>query len=184
MRKINSKKWYIFLIKGIILIVLSFLVLVNPEGTLKAIALYIGVGFFISGIVLAIRGIPAMKSDEKINWNLIEGVIDLIFGFLFFLAPLVMVNIIPVLLGLWAVVYGILVLIDAFNNAINRSLKFITGTVILLLAFILLFKPLLFSLTVTIWLGILLLIAGVLNVTLAIKLKEYLDKSPDTLRSE
>jgi uncharacterized membrane protein HdeD (DUF308 family) len=180
MEKQNSKNWYMFLLKGIILVILSLFVLINPEGTLKAIAFYLGIGFFISGIILVIRGIPALRSQNKLNWNVLEGAVDLILAFLLIVFPLSMASLIPFLTGLWAALYSIFILIDAFNTAVNRGWKLVTGIIILLLALVLIFKPLLLGLTIVIWLGILLLVSGVLNILLSLKMKESLKNKVDT----
>lgn len=178
MEKKSSKNWYMFLLKGIILVVLSLFVFINPEGTLKAVAFYLGIGFFISGIILVIRGIPALKGEHKLNWNVLEGTIDLIIGFLLMVFPLAMASVFPVLIGLWAGFYSVLIIVDAVNNSENRVMKLITGLIIFILAIVLIFKPLLLGLTAMIWLGILLLISGILNIILSVKMKESL-KIPD-----
>jgi uncharacterized membrane protein HdeD (DUF308 family) len=180
MEKKNSKNWYMFLLKGIILVVLSLFVFINPEGTLKAVAFYLGIGFFISGIVLVIRGIPALKGDYKLNWNVLEGAIDLILGFLLIVFPLLIASVIPVLIGLWAGFYSVLIIVDAVNASENRWMKIMTGIIIFILAIVLIFKPLLLGLTVMVWLGILLLISGILNIILSVKMKESLKKPTDT----
>jgi uncharacterized membrane protein HdeD (DUF308 family) len=177
---ISNKNWYMFLLKGIILVVLSLFVLINPEGTLKTIAFYLGIGFFISGIILVIRGIPALNGDHKLNWNVLEGSIDLILGFFLMVFPLAMASVFPVLIGLWAGFYGILIIVDAVNTVENRVMKLITGIVIFLLAIVLIFKPLLLGLTILAWLGILLLISGIMNIILSVKMKESLKRPTDT----
>jgi uncharacterized membrane protein HdeD (DUF308 family) len=179
MEKKISNSWYVFLIKGIILFILSLFVLFNPEGTLKTIAFWLGIGFFITGIVLVIRGIPSEKSESKLNWNVLEGAIDLIVGFLLIVAPLTMASVIPFMIGLWAGFYSISIIVDAFREKNVRMVKIVSGLIIFLLACILIFKPLLFGLTIIIWLGILLLVSGILNIFLSIKLKEAGKKITD-----
>jgi uncharacterized membrane protein HdeD (DUF308 family) len=82
MGKQITKNWYMFLIKGIIMVLLSLFVLINPKDSLKTIAFYLGIGFFITGIILVIRSISLKKAEENWNWNVIEGIGDLILGFL------------------------------------------------------------------------------------------------------
>jgi len=166
-----------FLIKGIIMVLLSLFVLINPEDTLKTVAFYLGIGFFITGIILIIRGISLKKAEESWNWNIIEGIADLILGFLLIVAPVAMAALIPIMIGIWAVFYSILIIIDSFKGAGNGPLKLASGIIIFLLAYLLIFNPLLFGLTIVIWLGILLLVAGIFNIILAIKLKQLIIKN-------
>jgi uncharacterized membrane protein HdeD (DUF308 family) len=172
----NVKNWYFLLIKGIILVVLSLFVIINPEGTLKTIALYLGIGIIIPGIILTFRGYKVKKTENVWNKDLIQGIGELIIGLLLILVPLVVASVIPVIIGVWAVFYGIMTIIDSIKKTGDAALKFITGITVLLLANILIFKPLLLGLTIIIWLGLLLLIAGAFNILLAVNLKKSSSK--------
>jgi uncharacterized membrane protein HdeD (DUF308 family) len=167
-----SKTWYMFLIKGLILTVLSVFILFNPEGTLKAVAFYLGLGFIVLGIILAIRNFPAKKEEDTWNLKLIEGIAYLILGLLLIIAPLAMVNIVSILIGIFAAVYGILIIIDSFKTPVNGPLKLVSGVLIFALANILIFKSDLLGLTFVVWFGILLLVAGIYNIYLAVKVKQ------------
>lgn len=166
-----------FLIKGIIMVILAVFVFFNPEDTLKAVAFYLGIGFFIAGIILVISGITERKAEKTWSYNLIEGIAILILGFLLVVAPLAMAAIIPVLIGIWAALYGFLIIIDAFKSTVSVALKLVAGIIILLLAYVLIFKPLLLGLSIVIWLGILLLLAGSFNILMAVKLKQLIEKN-------
>lgn len=160
------------LIKGIIMVVLAIFVFVNPEGTLKAVAFYLGIGFLISGILLFIRHVPGKSEGAGWSRNKAEGVADLIIGLLLIVAPMVMVAIIPFLIGIWAAYYSILIIIDSFKGPSDGALKLVSGVIILLLAYVLMFKPLLLGLTIVIWLGILLLVYGIFNIYISIRLNK------------
>ncbi len=75
-------------------------------------------------------------------------------------------------MGIWAGFYGVIQIIDAFKAKDNRLLMIIIGIIIILLAGVIIFNPLLLGLTIAIWLGVLLLVAGVYNIYLAIKIKQ------------
>jgi len=166
-----TKNWYMLLIKGIIMVVLSMFIFFNPEGTLKAIAFYLGIAFLISGILMFIRHVPG-KNEASWNRHKAEGVADLVIGLLLIVAPMVMAAIIPFIIGIWAAYYSVLIIIDSFRGPADGALKLISGVIILLLAFVLMFKPLLLGLTIVIWLGILLLVYGVFNIYMSIRLNQ------------
>ena len=46
------KYWWVFLLKGILLILLSFYIFQHPVGTLVGLTLYIGIATLITGIFL------------------------------------------------------------------------------------------------------------------------------------
>jgi uncharacterized membrane protein HdeD (DUF308 family) len=167
-----AKNWYMLLIKGIIMVVLSMFIFFNPEGTLKAVAFYLGIAFLISGILLFIRHVPGKNEGAAWSRNKAEGVADLVIGLLLIVAPMLMAAIIPFIIGIWAAYYGVLIIIDSFRGTVDGALKLISGVIILLLSYVLMFKPLLLGLTIIIWLGILLLVYGIINIFLAIRLNQ------------
>jgi uncharacterized membrane protein HdeD (DUF308 family) len=167
-----AKNWYMLLIKGIIMVVLALFVFINPEGTLKAVAFYLGIGFLISGILQFIRHVPGKSDESSWNRNKAEGIADLVIGLLLIVAPMVMVAIIPFIIGIWAAYYSILIIIDSFRGTGDGPMKLVSGIIILLLAYVLVFNPLLLGLTIIIWLGILLLVYGIFNIYMAIRLNK------------
>jgi len=142
----------------------------------------LGILLFIYGIVIFIRGINLKKVDH--NWNplMAEGLAYLISGFLMSVAPMLMASVVPYLIGILAAVYGILIIAAAFRESLNRSIRLIAGIIILLLACVLIFKPLLLGLTVVVWLGIILLGAGIFNIYLSIKLRENYNSHSDLVK--
>jgi uncharacterized membrane protein HdeD (DUF308 family) len=167
-----GKNWYMLLIKGIIMVVLALFILINPAGTIKTVALYIGIGFLITGLLLFIRHTPTTTTEKgKWNMNNAEAIAEMIIGVLLIVAPMMMVSLIPIIVGLWAVYYGGLVIIDSFRTT-NGAAMLVAGVIIVLLALILVFKPLLLGFTVLIWLGILLLVNGIFNIYISVKLKK------------
>jgi len=95
-----SGNWYIFLLKGIILVILSIFVFVYPEDTLRTGVVMLGILLFIYGIVIFIRGINLKKVDH--NWNplMAEGLAYLISGFLMSVAPMLMSAVVPYIIGI------------------------------------------------------------------------------------
>jgi uncharacterized membrane protein HdeD (DUF308 family) len=65
----------------------------------------------------------------------------------------------------------------------NGALKLVAGALIFILANILIFKSELLGLTFVVWFGILLLMAGIFNIYLAIKMKQSV-KSDDLISTE
>ena len=74
------KLWWVVLIKGIILVLLSFFVFKHPVEALVGLALYLGIALLITGIGLIITSIANSKSDENWGWQLTEGIVDVLFA--------------------------------------------------------------------------------------------------------
>jgi uncharacterized membrane protein HdeD (DUF308 family) len=172
MEKQITRNWYMVLIKGIIMILLAILVFNHPGATLLGVAVYLGIGLVITGIIAIGLGIAERKLSPNWGWRTFEGVIDLILGLIVINNPILTVSIIPFLIGFWAAIYGIFLFIDAFSSKDSRGLKMISGILIFLLAWVLMFNPLFMGLTMVIWFGVLLLINGIANVIISFGLRK------------
>ncbi len=160
------------LIKGIIMVLLAILIFSSPATALVAFGLYIGIGLFITGIAVLIRGFALRKVSSNWGWTVFEGFLDLFLGFILMANPLVTAEILPFVFGFWAAFYGIYLIIDAFSDADNRGIKIISGIVIIIFGNILMFNPLFAGMTVAIWVAIMLLVAGIYNVMISFSLKK------------
>ncbi len=160
------------LIKGIIMILLAILIFSSPGTALVAFGLYIGIGLFITGIVVLYRGFTIRKVSPNWGWIVLEGFLDLFLGYILMANPLVTAEILPFVFGFWAAFYGIYLIIDAFSEAGNRAIKIISGIVIIIFANIIMFNPLFAGMTLAIWVGIMLFVAGIYNVIISFSLKK------------
>ncbi len=171
MEKQITKNWWLVLIKGIIMILLAIVVLKHPGETLLGVAVYLGIGLLISGILLIGLGIAERKVSENWRWRALEGVIDLVLGLIVIAHPALTMAVIPFLIGFWACLFGLFLIIDAFSASGSRALKIFSGILIFVLALVLMFNPLFLGLTMVIWFGVLLLISGISNVIFSFSLR-------------
>ena len=167
----NTQNWYLPLIKGIIMIVLAVLIFNSPEGSLLAWAVYIGIGFILSGIVLIIQGFSVRSYLDNWGWRVFEGVIDVFVGFVLLANPALTASILPFIIGFWGAFYGIMLFIDAFAEKGARGIKLISGIIIFLFSLVVLFHPLIAGMTIAIWFAIILLCTGLYNVFYSFDLK-------------
>ena len=110
------KNWWLVLIKGIILIILSFIIFRHPVGTRVGITLYMGIGLLITGIILIIAAIASRNQLENWGWRLAEGILDVLIGFLLLANPGITAAFIPFIIGFWIIFYGIMLFTDAFGS--------------------------------------------------------------------
>jgi uncharacterized membrane protein HdeD (DUF308 family) len=171
------KNWWLILIKGIILIILSFVVFRHPVSALVGIALYIGIALLLTGIVLIITSITARKLMENWGWKLGEGVFDTLFGFILLTHPGVTAVVLPFIVGFWVLFYGIMLFVDSFG--IKKAglkgwwIQLITGILTVIIGYTITFNPVAGMLTITMFMGIAILLFGIYNVVLAFGLKKF-----------
>ena len=159
------------LLKGIIMILLAMLVFSSPGGALLTYSLFIGIGFLVAGIVIIYRGISLRKLNSNWGWTVFEGFLDLFLGYIIVANPLVTATIIPFLIGFWALFYGIFLIIDSFSGNGNMWLKIFSGIFMIIFGNIIMFNPIFAGMTIAIWVGIMLLVAGIYNVFISFSLK-------------
>lgn len=169
------RNWWLILIKGIILIILSFVVFNHPVDALVGVALYIGIALLLTGIVLIFTSISARRSMENWGWKLAEGVLDTLFGLMLLANPGVSAVVLPFIVGFWVLFYGIMLFVDSFE--VKKAglkgwwLQLITGILTVIIGYTITFNPVAGILTITMFMGIAILLFGIYNVILAFGLK-------------
>jgi len=162
---------YIFLIKGIIMIILALVAFNSPGGVLLAFSFYIGIGLLVTGFIMLYQGLELRKKDSNWGWSVFEGLLDFFLGYILITNPLITTTVLPFIIGFWAVFYGVLLIINSFSVAGNRLMKILTGVLMLIIGNVIMHNPIFAGLTLVIWVGVMLLVAGVFNIIASFRLK-------------
>ena len=168
--------WYMVLIKGIIMTLLALMVLSSPGSALLAFALYLGIGLFLTGIAMIYRGFSLKKVNSHWGWIVFEGFLDLFLGYILLANPLVTASVLPFVFGFWATFYGISLFINAFSATDHKTMKIVSGILIIIIGNIIMFNPIFAGMTMAVWVGALLLIAGIYNVIVSFSLKKQVSE--------
>ncbi|MGM0408463.1 MAG: HdeD family acid-resistance protein [Bacteroidota bacterium] len=100
-----TNPWFLG-IQGTIMIIFGTIALVNPELTLKAIVQFFGLLLLIAGIFLVL--ITKSKYKEMPDFWFYEGIVNIIIGLLFLVFPSFVVNVFVIILGILALLIGII----------------------------------------------------------------------------
>ena len=180
-KTVNStiKHWYLPLLAGIVLIVMGLWTFKAPVDSYVALTFLFSLSFVLSGLFESIFSIVNRAVIDSWGWNLAMGIITLIVGVLMFMNPEITMITLPFYVGF--------VILFRSMNAISVSLDLKSygvldwgyimaiGIVGIFLAFILLWNPLFAGLSIVVWTGIALIIAGFLNIMISLKLKKIHD---------
>ena len=174
MKKLE-KYWWLTLIRGIVLLVLAFFTFRHPVNALVGLAVYLGIGLLFNGIAQTSMAIMTKDSTEGWGWILAGGIFEIVFAFILLSNPLLTATTLPFVLGFWIIVYGVMTFANSFParkaGMPNWWLGLISGVLSILLG-ILISNNLLFgALTITVWIGIAFLIAGIVVIAEAFALK-------------
>ena len=106
MPKPTIRPWWVAMIQGIALIIMSIYVLNNPLNALKGISVWIGVLIFFTGIVGIISWLFADRDAREIG-SLVWSLITFVLGILMLMHLFATTRMIKILFGLWMVFLGL-----------------------------------------------------------------------------
>lgn len=169
------KNWWIPLLKGIVLIVLSFLIFFNPVATVMGLSFYIGIALLFAGVFALFTAISLRSKIRGWGWRLAEGLMDIFFGFILLAHPGLTALLVSFMLGFWFLFYGITSLTDSFarkdEGQSNWWVRLIWGVLAVVFAFWIMFKPFAGAVTIVTLLGTFFMLAGIFNIAFSFILK-------------
>lgn len=167
--------WWVPLVQGILAIVLGLLFFSNPAATAVTMAFFIGIWWFIRGII----DIVLMFVDHTMwGWKLFMGIVGILAGWLVMSyvvkAPLLTT------LGLGAIWVWVLGLMGIFMGVVDIAQAFkgagwgrgLLGVLMILIGVWLMAKPIRAALTLPWVFGVLLVFYGVLGIFAAFQLRK------------
>ncbi|HLZ85971.1 MAG TPA: HdeD family acid-resistance protein [Puia sp.] len=182
--KPDLRYWWVFLLTGILLILVGCLAFYHPVVT----GIVIGLSLGIVVILLGIAHIAFALSNRHLphwSWHLVMGFIDLLFGAVLLPYPDITVVVLPFLVGFWFLFRGISVVLYAFTlkHFATTGWGWFLGGGIFIAAFALfiIYFPSLGYLSIVAWTAIALIVTGISNILLALRLKNRKQDSEQTL---
>jgi len=76
-----TKKWWLILLQGILLIVLSFYIISNPAGVLAGISFWFGLMVLAAGLLGIIAWLASSKAERE-SMSLLWAILTFVFGLL------------------------------------------------------------------------------------------------------
>ncbi|PFG34913.1 uncharacterized membrane protein HdeD (DUF308 family) [Sanguibacter antarcticus] len=180
--------WWIPLLRGLSLIVLGLLLMVEPLGVLSTLVVVFTVFLLIDGFVAVLQGL-VNRDQQGWRWWLVQGAVDLVFAVMVVVWPSVTALALFYLLVVWALSLGVVAIIGAAALLRNRDLAWpwllSVGLLSTLFGLMLLTKPQtvggVLSVTVTVF-GIYAFASGAVHVVSAFSVRsvaQYIDKALD-----
>lgn len=169
--KQTLKYWWLFLLTGILLIVMSIFIIVRPLDGLVAFTFFLGFSSIISGVGEFIFALRSKVHFPSWKWFLAASVIEILFGFLLLTSPQLLITLLPIAVGMWVILRGI-VLLSTSSRAKKLGLKnwkwiAVAGFLSILFALLIFFNPVPASIGVMIFIGFSILFTGLISLLLA-----------------
>ncbi len=174
--KTMNKFWWLALLKGVILIILSFYVMRHPVSALISVAIYIGISLLVSGIFEIIAAMTLRSEKPSWGWGLVRGIIDFLFGIMLLSSPIISASSLPFVVGFWILFYGVVAFINSFQSRKEGSsywwVQLLFGILAVIAGYNIANNIVLGALAITSWMGIGFLFAGIANIGIAISLRQ------------
>ena len=178
------------MIISLVLIVVSILIIANPETVLPVIIILLGIGIMIDGIWHAVQFARTPDNMKTYSFDLVQGLAELIFGIIFVSNQAFIISIIYLIIGIWIVFESamkIQIVLTQKDLIPNWFPVVVLSGITIVAGLIIIAHPLIASTTVTLLIGIALLISEVLNLAdsiyLSIKLKD-LNNGIETIKAK
>ncbi len=110
----HAQDRWLIAIAGILGIALGVIVMKNPEGTIKVIALIVAIFWLISGLVDFFRGLTNSQLPDR-SLRITFGLMSALFGVVILMWPAITVGVFAILVGIYAVFFGVLEIVAAFQ---------------------------------------------------------------------
>jgi len=159
--------WWAWIFRGVIAILFGIAIFVRPVMSTGVLILLFGAFAFAGGVLALITGVSTI-GENKYWWAMIaEGFIGLAVAFITFVWPGITALALVLIIGIWAIVSGVLAILGAFSKEVetsNKALQILGGVLSIILGLILLSTPGIGLLTIVWVLGIYGIIYGISQI--------------------
>ena len=124
MLQLLFRKWWVVLLQGILLIILSIYIFQNPVEVLAGISFWCGLLVLAAGVLGIIAWLAADKSERE-GMSLFWSILTAAFGLLMLLHLLVTMKTLTVIFGLWMLITGLLLVQSGWSLKSRNSFGWI-----------------------------------------------------------
>lgn len=153
-------------IVSLALIIVGIFLIVSPETTLSFVSYGTGIILLITGLIPTINFFINKENQKYLDISFIFGIIFIIVGIVIIINPKIVASIVPLLIGIWMIINGVIKLY--YSILINKTVKSISSIIISLLILVcgllLVLNPFGGAVTLTIIIGIFLVVYSVLDL--------------------
>jgi uncharacterized membrane protein HdeD (DUF308 family) len=170
-----KKIWIFAIIRGILGVLFGLIALFAPITTALVLAIVIGAYAIVDGIFDIVEAIRHRGSSSMV-WRIMLGAVSILFGILVLVWPGISLGILVIMVGVWAIVIGILQIISsARHRAIPNSgwvWGIIGGALAILFGILVLVRPGTGLITIIWIIGIWAIVWGIIFIVLGVQLRK------------
>lgn len=111
----TKKRDWGLIVAGILLAICACFIIAMPGLTLVTLTAVAGAGFLVSGIFDIVAYARFHRQMDLSGWAIAYAILDIVLGLMLLLHPLALAGVIPWVVGLFFVVFGIFELVGSFK---------------------------------------------------------------------
>ncbi|PWK79235.1 uncharacterized membrane protein HdeD (DUF308 family) [Mucilaginibacter oryzae] len=173
---IPSRYWVLMLLSGILLSVLGVWIILSPLQSYLSLSLTFAIGMIATGFFETAVSVMSTRHIERWGWLLASGLIDIAIGSYLFSYPAITMMLLPVIVGFWLLVRGIMGIGSAIDmrayGISNWGWILFNSLVVVFFSVGILAYPAFGIANLIIWTGLAFFGAGIFRVVISIKIKE------------
>jgi uncharacterized membrane protein HdeD (DUF308 family) len=167
-----AKKWWVLLLRGILLIIIGLLAFVSPLVWVT----FVGIYMLFDGFAMLLTGFSDQPAGQS-RWPfLIIGILGLLAGLIVLWNPVISGISLTIVIAAWAVVTGILTIIAAIRvrEEIDNEWWLILSGVLAIIFGILVFQNVLAGFLTIAWVfGVFAIVVGIFSIALAFRVRDF-----------
>jgi uncharacterized membrane protein HdeD (DUF308 family) len=164
------RKWWVILVQGILLILISIYIFQNPAAALAGLSIWFGLSILLTGL-LGVGTALATPASEREGFPFIWSLLTAVFGFLILTNVLATMVFISLIFGIWMLVTGIRLALSGWSLKDTNSMGWIVllaGIVSIVAGVMIMGNIGIGAIGVTTLLGIQVLLSGIALVVLSL----------------
>jgi uncharacterized membrane protein HdeD (DUF308 family) len=170
------KHWWMYLMIGVLASVLGVFMLANPAITYEMMTLLLGLALLIFGVIEMIVGIFTRNLFVSRAAVIIGAVLNIVLGILLAANPGIAALTLPLILGMWMLYQSFMIISYASDlknfKVRGYGLTLFCGIVLLVLAFLILLRPVAIGMmTVAVYIALSFIIYGLSEIVSAFRLR-------------
>ena len=180
-----ARNWWILALRGLAAIVFGILTFVAPIATIAVLVLFWGAYALVDGVFAIIAAFKGPNTNGFPWWVLLMGVVAVLAGVYAFMAPALTAIALVYVIGVFAVVRGVAEIATAIRlrkEIDNEWMLIAAGALSLVFGLFLLLFPGAGALALIVYIGVMAIVIGVVEVMLALRLRSHAAAHP-TMRA-
>lgn len=181
--KATIKNWWIITIIGVLFIALGIYVFQNPIESYSALSVIFAISILITGIFQASFAVANRKLIDGWGWQLALGILELAIGVVLLRDMEMTQAVFPLYVGFWLLFRAFALIGFSFElkayYVLDWGYYLVFGISLAIISWFIILNPLFGGLTIVTWTGIALILVGIANIMLSLRLKKIKKKFVD-----